>query len=280
MNELVPSAGAAVRPVLAEVDGRPLADSRDIAARFGKRHADVLRSIDLLVATAPGCERNFAFSSAPRSMPNGGVKEERFCLVDRDGFAILAMGFTGSKAMAWKLDYISAFNAMEGEIRRRAAPAVLDLNDPGALRTLLLGYTEKVLALEAQVAVTEQRAATAESAVAASAPKVDFYDRFAEADGLYGLQNAGRAIGAPPNLFIRWLKEVFLFYQGSTLMPRAPFVKLGVFEVRVRMEEVGGAPRACSQTYVTPFGLQYLAKRWERSKLTPRGDCDLFGNAA
>jgi phage regulator Rha-like protein len=30
--------------------------------------------------------------------------------MDRDGFTLLAMGFTGASALAWKLRYIGAFN--------------------------------------------------------------------------------------------------------------------------------------------------------------------------
>jgi anti-repressor protein len=76
------------------------ADSRQVAATFGKRHADVLRSIDALVANEPRLrERNFAFTSGPTRMPGGGVREDRYCLMDRDGFALLAMGFTDSRAI-------------------------------------------------------------------------------------------------------------------------------------------------------------------------------------
>ncbi|CDC47152.1 putative uncharacterized protein [Clostridium sp. CAG:58] len=39
-------------------------------------------------------------------------------LVTRDGFSLLAMGFTGEKALKWKLKYIEAFNAMESELKR------------------------------------------------------------------------------------------------------------------------------------------------------------------
>ena len=34
-------------------------------------------------------------------------------LMNRDGFSLLAMGFTGKKALEWKVKYIQAFNAME-----------------------------------------------------------------------------------------------------------------------------------------------------------------------
>lgn len=270
MSALVPSAGAAVRPVISEVDGRPLAESRDVAARFGKRHGDVLRSIDLLIATAPGCERNFAFSSAPRAMPNGGAKEERFCLMDRDGFAILAMGFTGSKAVTWKLDYIAAFNAMEEEIRRRTAVPAFDPHDAATMRSYLIHFTGQLLEAQAQTAavrqelvVTTERTEDAEAEVTAVRPKVEFYDAFADADGLYGLHNAARAIGAPPQGFVEWLKKGHLFYQDRELMPKATFITLCIFEVKVRLVD----EKARSRTYVTPRGLQQLAKAWQRHLL-------------
>ena len=38
-------------------------------------------------------------------------------LMNRDGFSLLAMGFTGKKALEWKLKYISAFNEMEQRIK-------------------------------------------------------------------------------------------------------------------------------------------------------------------
>lgn len=39
-------------------------------------------------------------------------------LLTRDGFSLLVMGFTGEKALSWKLKYIEAFNEMEKELAR------------------------------------------------------------------------------------------------------------------------------------------------------------------
>lgn len=41
----------------------------------------------------------------------------------RDGFTLLVMGFTGQKALEWKLQYINAFNRMENIIREKQSPA-------------------------------------------------------------------------------------------------------------------------------------------------------------
>ena len=54
-------------------------------------------------------------------MPNGGEREVRAYEMDRDGFTLLAMGFTGEKALDWKLAYIEAFNRMEAELQQGVA---------------------------------------------------------------------------------------------------------------------------------------------------------------
>ena len=39
-------------------------------------------------------------------------------IIFRDGFTLLAMGYTGPEAMRFKLAYIEAFNALEAELQR------------------------------------------------------------------------------------------------------------------------------------------------------------------
>lgn len=101
-------------------DGGVFANSRDVAAKFGKQHKDVLRSIDQLIAWEPSIARNFALNAVEVEVGFGTRKDRAFDMT-RDGFALLAMGFTGKSALKWKLRYIEAFNMMEE--RLRAAPA-------------------------------------------------------------------------------------------------------------------------------------------------------------
>lgn len=124
-----------------------------------------------------------------------------------------------------------------------AADPMAALNDASSLRTLLLASAERELALQAKIE--------------ADKPKTGFFDRFVNADGVFGLQNAGRILIEPPNKFIRWLKEDFLFYQGGSLVPRAQYRTMGLFEVKATMVE----DKARYQTYVTPKGLHYLARK-------------------
>lgn len=50
-------------------------------------------------------------------------------LMNRDGFSLLVMGFTGEKALQWKIKYIEAFNAMEKELARPTV-SLPNFNDP------------------------------------------------------------------------------------------------------------------------------------------------------
>ena len=63
------------------------------------------------------CKGYFADTSIKIPQPNGGVRHSRIVVMTRDGFTLLAMGFTGEKALKFKLDYINAFNQMEETIK-------------------------------------------------------------------------------------------------------------------------------------------------------------------
>lgn len=91
--------------------------SRDVASHFGKRHDKLLFEIERKYhgLIGKGCAQNggdpFFMKSTYVEKQNG--QEYPHYLINRDGFALLVMGFTGKEALSWKLKYIEAFNAME-----------------------------------------------------------------------------------------------------------------------------------------------------------------------
>ncbi|WP_457571838.1 Rha family transcriptional regulator, partial [Desulfovulcanus sp.] len=95
------------------VDGRPMVSSLKVAGHFGKQHKDVLKAIKNLEIPEEFRERNFAPSEYEVETGIGQSRKYPMYLMTRDGFTLLAMGFTGKKAMEWKIRYIEAFNAME-----------------------------------------------------------------------------------------------------------------------------------------------------------------------
>ena len=106
-----------LNPVVAVRDGVVTTLSTDVATVFEKQHKDVIRAIENLSADLPEArKRNFALTFEIKRLGNVERKTPVYRLT-RDGFMILAMGFTGKKAMEFKWQYIDAFNAMEKKLR-------------------------------------------------------------------------------------------------------------------------------------------------------------------
>ena len=96
-------------------DGQPVASSRDIAEHFGKEHRNVLRDVDDLKKDLLNFEQMFFDVEIPDSYG----RKQRAYLMNRDGFSLLVMGFTGKSALEWKIKYIEAFNKMEQQLRSK-----------------------------------------------------------------------------------------------------------------------------------------------------------------
>lgn len=108
-------------------EGQLVVTSRQVAEDFEKRHADVLEKIEELIKTEKSVMTMFIESSYKA----GTGKEYKEYLITRDGFSLLVMGFTGAKALTWKLKYIEAFNKMEtalkGQVKELSAKEMLKL---------------------------------------------------------------------------------------------------------------------------------------------------------
>ncbi|MEN2260005.1 Rha family transcriptional regulator [Enterococcus faecalis] len=94
--------------------------SLQVAETFRKQHKHVLEAIDEL-------KQGLAENSADLFYEDIYVHPQnkqsyRQVIMNRDGFTLLAMGFTGQKALQFKLKYIEAFNQMEKEIQQPKLP--------------------------------------------------------------------------------------------------------------------------------------------------------------
>lgn len=96
---------------------QPVTTSVLVAQKFGKRHAYVIEAVRNLIDSTEKSAQFFM----PSTYVDDSGKENVMYVMNRDGFTLLAMGFTGKKALKFKMDYISAFNAMESELKKRAS---------------------------------------------------------------------------------------------------------------------------------------------------------------
>ena len=105
--------------------------SLQVAEKFGKRHADVIRAINNLLEndSTQNCVRCFNKSSYTDAK---GEKRPMY-VMNRDGFTFLVMGFTGNKSNEWKWQYIKAFNKMEEFIKEKKSQKWIDERKAGKL---------------------------------------------------------------------------------------------------------------------------------------------------
>ena len=122
--------------------------SLDIAENFEKQHKHVIEAIESKIQSAEN-------SAHYKSMFAEGVyqdsrnRNQKMYYMNRDGFAFIAFGFTGSRADEFKLKYIQAFNKMEQ----------INSQPPSNTKLLLrasLEHEEKIEALETDVADLKQ----------------------------------------------------------------------------------------------------------------------------
>ncbi|NWK12619.1 Rha family transcriptional regulator [Clostridium cadaveris] len=97
-------------------EGEMVVTSREIAENFEKDHKNVIRDIENLIGQLKIEHTPKYFIQAEYQHEQNKQTYKEY-LLTRDGFTLLAMGFTGSKAIEWKLKYIDAFNKMEQALK-------------------------------------------------------------------------------------------------------------------------------------------------------------------
>ncbi len=127
-NGTTTTAVSQIAPELQIINGHVTTTSTQVAQHFNKRHDTVLRAIRNMLAEMPEeRRRNFAETSIDVQQPNGGTRAETSYRMTRDGFSVLAMGFTGKEALQWKFAYIDAFNKMEAALTAQLSSNPLQL---------------------------------------------------------------------------------------------------------------------------------------------------------
>lgn len=205
--------------------------SREIAELVEKRHDNVKRTVETLAdrgtIVRPQIEDEQDVDAMGRSRTTSVYRLDK-----RSSFIVVAQlspEFTARLVDRWQ--------ELEAQV---AAPKPLNFTDPQVVLGVITSLQDEVAKRDAKL--IEQQ------------PKVEAYNDLMNADGLYGLQNAGRVLGARPNLFIRWLKQEYLFYQGNALVARVQYIQRGYFEVKTKIVDDKARP----ETFVTPKGLDHL----------------------
>lgn len=218
-----------------------------VAEVFGKDHKHVLETISNLAA-----EKSAAKFFSEATYDNRG-KQYPMYYMNRDGFTLLAMGFTGKKALQFKIKYIQAFNSMETQIRTGYAI-------PGS-------YAEALKLAANQAEKIDQQKQT----IAIQAPKALFADAVATShttilvgDLAKVIKQNGVDIGA--KRLLAWLRE-----QGYLIKrigadynsPTQRAMELGLFEVKeTAISHSDGHVTVQKTPKVTGKGQQYFINKF------------------
>jgi phage antirepressor YoqD-like protein len=221
--------------------------SREIAELTGKEHGHVLRDIRAMVVELAG---DPDLDHLVESKDNRGYTVE-IALPKSLTLTVV----TGYNAVMRKR-VMDRWQELEAAAAKPAPVVVADLaqalSDPAQLRTALLAYTEKVMALETKV--KEQ------------APAVEFVGRYVESTGSKGFRQVCKLLAANESDFREFLLDKKIMYRlGGEWMPYADHLDAGRFEVKAGTSEVSN--HAFNQAKFTAKGVNWVAGEWAKYRL-------------
>lgn len=237
-------------------NNQALTNSLLVAEKFGKEHQHILRDIRNLIGGMSN------FGETPYFVETSYIHEQNgreypMYVMNRDGFTLLAMGFTGEKALKFKLDYINAFNQMEEMIKSGGHHV------PGSFREALL------LTAEQQARIEEQQ-----NIIEANRPKVLFAEAVetSQRSCLIGelakiLNQNGIKIGQN-RLFQLLRDEGYLCKTGENYnLPTQRAMEMNLFEIKKTIiNKPDGTILVTTTTKVTGKGQIYFINKFLREK--------------
>lgn len=229
-----------------------ITDSRNVATVFGKQHNHVLRDIQSLEKDVS----NFGQMFYESEMPDSYGRLQKVYLMNRDGFTLLAMGFTGKEAMEWKLKYINAFNAMEAELNSPEQIMARALKIADSTITSLRIENKKLTGKVEQLSVDNER----------MKPKEIFSDAVTASDSAILVRDLAKMIkqngvDIGEKRLYRWMRQNGYICQNSRT-PTQKAMERGLFEVEVKtVERTGRPPIETITTKVTGKGQIYFINK-------------------
>lgn len=229
--------------VIKSSKGNPVTTSLIVAEVFEKEHRHVLDAIRNIIRSA---ENSAVLGMFYETMYlNSQNKKQPMFVMNRDGFSLLVMGFTGEKSLGWKIKFIKAFNEMENRIRSIAIP---DFNDPVAAARAWADEKEKAIIAEKKVSMLF--------------PKAVFADKVMDTENMVDIGQSAKLLKLPygRNRLFELLRERGIFFKGRN-EPKQEYVDRGYFELRQKLIERENHPSfSVKKVLVTQKGLFWLSK--------------------
>lgn len=222
-------------------NGKLVTTSRNIAEVFGKEHKNVIRAIESLECGEDFTRLNFELSEYVD--PTGRKLPEY--LITRDGFTLLAMGFTGKEAMQFKLAYIQRFNELETQ---QARPRELS--------------TKEILLMALKAEEEKERLALQ---VQELAPKAVVHDRITTAINCHTVKEVAQMVGSGEKRLYDWLRTngYLQTSRADWNLPYQRWVEAGLFRVVENpWKDTKGEQHMSRKTLITGKGVARIAQEF------------------
>lgn len=243
MNNLVASID------VKEYEGQPVVSSREVANNFEKEHRNVLRDVENIVKEGCSNLSRPLFIESKYQHPQNKQYYKEY-LLTRDGFSLLVMGFTGAKALQWKLKYIEAFNKMEQYIKEQNKPSyMIDDRVKRAEKWIEEEKERQQLQLEnkQQTKVIEKQS----EVIGEMAPKAEYFDALVDNNLLTNIRDTAKELGIKERTFTEWLIQKNLCYRDKKRKIKPYANKMQYFELK-EFTTIWG--HSDNQTLITPKG--------------------------
>lgn len=241
-------------------NGKAITNSLLVAGKFEKNHRDILSAIDEIVK---GVAENYAdlFYETTYIHPQN-KQTYRMYVMNRDGFSLLVMGFTGNKALNFKLDFINAFNQMEKNLS----------SDEYILMRSRQILENKISELEYKTEIQEEQ-------LKKQAPKVEYCDRVLQTENTYNTNLIAKELGMSAKSLNKLLAEYNIQYQQNGVwILKSQHQNKGFTKTRTFLfTDSQGNERSQMQTVWTENGRAFIHNVITKKQNNERPDSRMVG---
>lgn len=242
-------------------DQQAVTTSLKVAEVFKKGHNHILRDISNLEKDVS----NFGQMFLEATEPDSYGRNRRVYYMNRDGFTLLAMGFTGKKAMGFKLKYIEAFNAMERQLMAKQDSYMIA--DPIERAKRWIEEQKALKETQKQLEIAKPKITFADSVSGSETTiLIGVLAKIIKQNGLDCLTVEGKQKPMGQNNFFKWLREngYLISRRGDSWnTPTQKAMDMGLFEVKESTTpNQDGSVRVTKTTVVTGKGQQYFINKF------------------
>lgn len=221
-------------------NGQAITSSLLVAQKFEKRHDHVIASIRELLSTTENSGLLSMFMESSYIAQNG--KENPMFIMNRDGFNLLTMGFTGTKALNYKLEFIEAFNKME---------AMLTSDEYILMRSRQI--------LEQKVSMLEARTEAQTKIIQEQAPKAEYYDNTLMSKDAMTTTQIAKELGMSAITLNKRLKDLGVQYKvNDQWVLYAKYQDKGYTKTSTYTEIINGESKTYVSTVWTQKGREFI----------------------